>query len=227
MRRVTPVLCALALLLAACGGGESTATTAGADEPQENEQSGTQPATDTTDAQSSDSDSSGGGTSGFPPGGTGTVTIDGETIESDWVGNCLIDETFDPHPDDLDLSAGLGSGIDALFLEIYSQDVEAGVMTQFHAEIQRQNADGEYDFYEMTSSYLLAPDGNWYQDDDGALSMQLLTGQDIEVEPMAEGPIVIESDRVSGTVPMQVEGQSEAVDVSFDLNYIDAVDCSL
>lgn len=224
MRKWLGALVALVLVVAACGGdsgGSDDGEPAGTSDASTTDET---PQTQPPDTEGSDDPGSAGG---LPPGGTGTVTIDGETIDAEWVGNCMIDEQFDPHPDDLDLTASLGSGIDALFVRVSYQEAPAGLMGGFNAEIQRRGDDGEFDFYEMTNDYLLAPDGNWYQDDDGALMVQLLTGRDLEAEPLAEAPISIEGDRLTGTVAMAMEGSTEAIDVSFDLEVAEAVDCSL
>ena len=226
MRRVVPVVCALALLLAACGGdGDSTASTAASDASQEGGSSDTQPSPDPTEATGGDSDSSGGGdTSGLPPGGTGMVTIDGETIESQWVGNCIIDEVFDPHPDDLDLVAALGRGSSALFLEVRFEELSDGMLMRFIPELQVLNDDGSYSSYAPEGQYMLAPDGNWYQDADGGLYIALFSGQPHE-NPAVDAPVVVEAGSITGSLPMISD--SGTADVAFDLTYVDAIDCSL
>lgn len=222
MQKQLAMALVLALVTVACGSedsgdpGEATDVTSVAER-----------STESTAESSSEPDSQEpSAPQGLPPGGTGRVTVDGTAIDSEWVGNCLIDEMFDPHPDDLDLTAGLGSGIDALFVEIFNEEVGSGLMTSFNVELQRRGDDG-YVNYEMVTDYVKAPDGNWYQDEDGALSMQLMTGRDIESEPLSEPPITIADRRVTGGVTLQDDSGSEMLDVTFDLGIVEAVDCSL
>lgn len=172
---------------------------------------------------------------GFPPGGVGTVVIDGQTFDSPWVGNCEIDELFNPSPDDLDLSASLGSfgGIDAFFLEVSYREAAPGaaegnyIYTQFRPELQMQDDSGNYALFASSGSYVTGPDGAWYLDENenlpAAIAFDIPTHNEV---PSIEPPVVTDGDRISGMVSL--EGDSGSVDVSFDLTFItDPIDCSL
>jgi len=225
MRRVLPLLCVLILIVAACGGdsgeGASVATTV----PESQTDQTTAPDTQADSAGTDEGSSDQGSAQGLPPGGTGTVTIDGETIEAQWVGNCIIDEVFDPHPDDLDLVAALDGGLNAIFIEVSFREVADGLVMQFRPEVQRQGDDGSYATYEAEGQYMLAPDGTWYLDTDGGLFVALFSGQPHEATALDEAPVVVDGGSIRGSVPLQSE--SGTVEVSFDLTYVEPVDCSL
>ena len=231
MPRMITAVCLLALVLAACGGADSgdTATSSpGATTPQETTNNG---ATDTTeptkDEEPEDQGSQSGSSSGLPPGGTGTVTIGGETIESTWVGNCMIDEQFDPQPGDLDLTASLG-GIEALFLEISNMSLALGgdpvEFLQVRASMQLRSDSGEMALYDDVV-YVQAPDGSWYEDADGAAGFTIARGETPEGDPVTPAPLVLDGDRATGTV--MLDDGSGPVEVAYDLTVAEPVDCSL
>ncbi|MGD2061527.1 MAG: hypothetical protein PVF87_11710, partial [Acidimicrobiia bacterium] len=121
--RFLVTFCVLALLISACGSeGESEEPDTGSDNPPTTSTPNAADEDTTTDGQTGDEDSGAQddttGAQGLPPGGTGTVTLDGEKIEPAWVGSCLIDEQFDPQPGDLDVNVSLDGGLEALFLEV-------------------------------------------------------------------------------------------------------------
>jgi hypothetical protein len=228
------VVCVLALVLTACGGDgdtdePTTAADGGVSETEVDDGSNDAAPDEDDGSDDSDSESSVGGNSnsGLPPGGTGTVTIDGETIESEWVGNCEIDEMFDPQPGDLDLTASLGGGLNALFLEISHLSLPLGEdpyeYLQFRAELQLRNESGNYANDEAV--YVTGPDGEWYEDTDGVLAFTLAGGGEAETAPLEVAPLVLEDGRATGSLTL--EGADGPINVSYDLNYIEAVDCSL
>jgi hypothetical protein len=221
MKRLFVVLLAISLVLAACGGETSDPQDGNSGDTQQPADDVDSGGTEATDPPQSD-DSGGGG--GLPPGGTGTVTVDGEEIQVDWVGNCLIDEQFNPHPDDLDLTAALGNGIEALFIRVSHEDLTDGQLTRLDADMQRQNDGGNYVSYDA-DQYMMAPDGTWYQDTEGGLYIALFTGQPHENEPLESAPLTINGDNVSGSVTLYLG--STPIEVAFDLDIAEAVDCSL
>lgn len=232
MRRTLTTLCVLALVLAACGGDD------GATDPDsalEGDDSGAAVENgsgedDTNDTETPDTQPSddGGSAQGLPPGGSGTVTIDGETLEPEWVGNCLIDETFDPQPGDLDLTASFG-GLDALFLEISNDEVTEFMgpvpfeYVRLGAELQLRTESGDYASHEQ--AFVTGPDGNWYAADGPETIAALGGGNEPEGGPLDTPPLVLEDGRVSGSFTL--EGNGEPIEVSYDLTYKDPVDCSL
>lgn len=236
MRRMLMMLCALTMVTTACGSGDETAatdattatdTTAGGSVDTD------QPAVTTHEAGSDNDDDAGSndggnGARGLPPGGTGTVTINGEVIDSEWVGNCEIDEMFDPQPGDLDLTASLGGGLDALFLEIGTLSIAMGAepyeYLQFRPSLQLRDESGSYSSAETI--FVTGPEGEWYEDGDGLVAFTLARDAEPEKEPIPEPPLVLEDGRARGAFTMESEG-GDPIDVSFDLEYVDAVDCSL
>ncbi len=236
MRNTRPTIAlvaSLALVASACAGdGGSVVQPESAPATSAGSETTVVAASPDTTGGAADSPDEQGAPAGFPPGGDGTVVVDGETFEAEWVGNCKIDEVFNPHPDDLDLSASLG-GLDVLFLEISFRDV-AGVppensylYTQFRPELQMLADSGNYE--SSGGDYVTDPDGAWYVDDIGNLPMWLALGSagpDDDVDPLSEAPMVIEGDRIRGAVTL--EGASGPIDVSFELTFLtDAIDCSL
>lgn len=156
------------------------------------------------------------------------MTIDGETIESDWVGNCEIDETFDPQPGDLDLTASLDGDLQALFLEISNQELMMGsaeryAYMQFRPGLQIRDDSGNIVNYETL--YVTGPDGEWYEDTDGALAFTLARGEEPEVDPLDRPPLALEEGRA--TRSFTLKGAGEPIDVAYDLAFLDPVDCSL
>ena len=227
MKRVLLFLCVIALIVTACGGdsgGDEPSAVTEAVDSQTDDTDAPETGTETEDTESNDGSSDEGSATGLPPGGSGTVTIDGETIEAQWVGNCIIDEQFDPHPDDLDVVAALDGGLNALFIEVGYEELADGLLMRFIPELQRRSDDGSYASYEAEGQYMLAPDGNWYLDTEGGLYVALFSGQPHESEPVA-APVTVSAGNISGSLPLTSGG--ETVDVSFDLEIVEAVDCSL
>lgn len=226
MGRLLTTLAVLALLLAACGGTADSET--GADstggESSQSTPADDEPATPSTQAPSEGGSDGGSASSGLPPGGTGTVTVDGETIESEWVGNCMIDEQFDPQPGDLDLTAGLG-GIQALFLEISNQQLAMGAepfeYTQLRASMQLRDDSGQMATFEDLI-FVGTQEGTWYEDADSAAAVMLARGEEPDKAPLDEAPMVLSGNNITGTVTFE-----EGAVVSFDLDFIEPVDCSL
>ena len=230
LRRMAISLCVLSFAIAGCGGEDGAADPA---EPTGDAR------TDTTsegaftqaddESQAPDADRSGDGPpNGLPPGGTGTVVVDGETIEARWVGNCEIDEMFDPHPEDLDLTASLDGGLQALFLEVSNQELMFGgdepyAYVQVRPGLQIRDDSGSMVNYE--SVYVTGPEGEWYEDTDGVLAFTFAQGGEPESDPLDSPPLVLEDGRATGSFAL--DGSGEPVEVSYDLNFIDPVDCSL
>ncbi len=226
MRRTITAVCMLALVLAACGGGDSDspATSGPAD-------------TAATDSGTPDTTNpSGGGEvdppddapSGLPEGGTGTVTVGGETIESSTVLNCLIDPQFDPLPGDLDLTAALGQGLDALFVQIANIDLplgpDAAPYLQVIASMQLTDSSGNRQLYDDVV-YAQGADGSWYVDEDGALGFTIARGDTPDATPLDFVPWELDGNQATGTV--MLDAGSGPVEVTFDLEVVDPVDCSL
>ena len=236
--RFVSVVCMMALIAGACGseGGSTepdtesnnSPTTVSTNSPSTSASADTGSAGDEGgQAESNDP----GSAAGLPPGGTGTVTIDGETIEPAWVGNCAIDEQFDPQPGDLDVSVSLDGGLEALFLEVYMIE-EMGVTpedsyisTNFRPELQLRSESGSYVSYEPPGYLVTGPDGTWYLDEIGNVSMALARGTEHGGVVLSEPPIVIDGDRLTGAVAL--EGDDGPIQVTFDLTITAPVDCSL
>lgn len=224
MRKTLVLACALVLLLAACGGSDSTTDTTIGSSSDDSGSPDTEASETTVAPDEADSDN-GDSSGGLPSGGTGTVTVDGETIESDWVGNCIIDEQFDPHPDDLDLTASLGGGLNALFLEISNQSLAMGAdpfeYVQLRASMQLRDDSDQIASYDDVV-FIGTPDGTWYEDADGAAVFTLARGEQPENAPLAVAPMVLSGSNVTGEVTF-----GDGTVVSFDLDFVEAVDCSL
>jgi hypothetical protein len=231
VRRLAITLCVLLLAIAACGDEGGTADTtelagdAGTATTANGSSADTGVEAEATDPESSDD---GAANRGLPPGGTGTVTIDGETIESEWVGNCEIDETFDPRPGDLDLTASLGGGLQAFFLEISNQELMMGgdepyTYLQFRPGLQIRDDSGSIVNYEAL--YVTGPEGEWYEDADGALAFMFAQGGEPETDPLAGPPLILEEGRATGSFAL--DGAGTPIEVSYDLTFVDPVDCSL
>ena len=167
------------------------------------------------------------------PSGEGTVVIDGETFEAEWVRNCKIDEPVPPGPGDLELKTFLGGISDGLFLKIAFREV-AGVpdedsyrYTQFDP-VLLLSTDSGLRVFESSGTYVTDPDGAWYIDEIGNLPMWLAlgaAGRDNDVEPLAGPPMVIEGDRITGAVTL--EGDSSPIELGFDITFLpDAIDCN-
>lgn len=170
---------------------------------------------------------------GLLPSGEGTVVIDGETFEAEWVRNCKIDEPL-PGPDDLELKTFLGGISDGLFLKIAFREVygvpaeDSYRYTQFNPVLLLFTDSGLRAF-ESSGTYVTDPDGAWYIDEMGNLPMWLALGSagpDNDVESLAGPPMVIEGDRITGAVTL--EGDTGPIELSFELTFLtDAIDCSL
>lgn len=229
-RRILIALCITALIVGACGSeGESPEAEPDSDTsatPTTQEAGNEQEGGGQTDSQ--DNSDSGGG---LPPSGSGTVTLDGETFEPAWVGNCQIDEQFDPQPGDLDVNVSLYGGLEALFLEISMSDVmgvpseDSYTYTLFRPELQLRSESGSFVSYEPEGRFVTGPDGTWYLDEVGNVPMALAVDVEHEGVMLDEPPLVIDGDNVTGSVTF--EGADGPVEVSFDLTLTDPVDCSL
>lgn len=231
-RRVLTTLC-IALLISACGSnGGSTEPEADLDNPPTtaNPDAGDQgdPADEGGPSGSKDNSD---GAGGLPRGGTGTVTLDGETIEPAWVGNCQIDEQFDPQPGDLDVNVSLDGGLEALFLEVSTRDTvgvpeeSSYTYTQFGPELQLRSESGSFVSYEPAGSFVTGPDGTWYLDKVGNVPMALAVDIEHQGEALDEPPIVINGDSLTGAVTF--DGTDGPIEVTFDLTIAESVDCSL
>jgi len=212
MRKIWLSAVPIVLVISACGGGDGSDGQAETDPvPDIGGETTVTVASpdDSAGTTSPDSPDDGGPPGGFPPGGDGTVVIDGQTFDAAWVGNCEIDEVFNPGPDDLDLTAALGTGIDALFLRVSYRDVqgvppEDGYLyTQFGSELQMQDDSGNFVLLGSVGNYVTGPDGTWYVDDIGTLPMILATDSDPDATPLAVAPMTIDGDRISGTVTLK------------------------
>jgi hypothetical protein len=231
--RALTALCVLALLISACGSdGGSAEPTGDLDNSSANTTAGSADTDTPSDeggqsGSEDDSDTAG----GLPSGGSGTVILDGETIEPAWVGNCQIDEQFDPQPGDLDVDVSLDGGLEALFLGVSVRETRgvpaesSYTYTQFRPELQLRSESGSFVSYEPTGSFVTGPDGTWYLDEVGNVPMAL--AMDIEHQGVAldQPPIVIDGNNLSGAVTF--EGSDGPVEVTFDLTITEAVDCSL
>lgn len=228
VRRLAITLSVLLVAVAACGGGDGASDpsgTVGAGAAETTAVAGSGGEAEAPDPEPSDR---GDANRGLPPGGTGTVTIDGEAIESQWVGNCEIDEMFDPQPGDLDLTASLGGGLQALFLEISNRELMMGgdepyAYVQFRPGLQIRDDSGDIANYETV--YVTGPEGEWYEDTDGALAFTFAQGREPEVDPLDAPPLALEDGRATGSFTL--EGSGGPIDVSYDLDFVDPVDCSL
>lgn len=226
------------MLVGACGSeGDSAEPDADQDNP---------PTTVATNAPSDEESMDAGGTDdgsqsgsndnsdaaqGLPPGGSGTVTLNGETIEPAWVGNCQIDEQFDPQPGDMDINVSLDGGLEALFLEISMSDVmgvpadASYTYTLFRPELQLRSESGNFVNYEPIGRFVTGPDGTWYLDEVGNVPMALAVEVEHEGVVLEEPPLVIDGDNLTGAVTF--EGDDGPIEVAFDLTITDPVDCSL
>lgn len=222
MKTAIGLLAAVTMASTACGGSAATGSDSSgtAQTPATAPDAGTDQPTPEDDGPS---------IGGLPPGGTGTITIDGETIDSPWVGNCQIDEQFDPSPGDLDISAGLGDGIEALFLEINQRET-VGVppdaaydYLQFRPELQLRGETGSYESFDA-GPFVTGPDGTWYLDDIGNVPMLLASELEHDGVPLDVAPVDIDGDQVSGRVTFA--GADGPVEVSYDLTITEPVDCS-
>ena len=232
LRRMSISLCVLLLTIPGCGGDDGAVDSvdaAGDTRTDTTTSDGALPETD-DESEAPAADRSGDGTSsrGLPPGGTGTVVVDGETFDTHWVGNCEIDEMFDPHPEDLDLTASLDGGLQALFLEISNQELMLGgdepyAYVQVRPGLQIRDDSGSIVNYEAV--YVTGPNGEWYEDADGALAFTFAQGREPEADPLDSPPLALEGDRATGSFAL--DGPGEPIEVSYDLNFVDPVDCSL
>ena len=227
MRRTIMAFCVLALVLAACGGADSDSPST--DAPAETGASDSETPDPTEPSDGGDDESpEDSGSSGLPSGGTGTVTVASETIESSTVLNCIIDPQFDPQPGDLDLTATLGQGIDALFLEFATVDLPMGPdsvpYAQIRASMQLTDSSGTRQLYEDVV-YVQGEDGSWYEDADGAAGFTIARGDTPETAPVDFSAWQLDGDQASGTVIL--DAGSGPVEVTYDLEVADPVDCSL
>lgn len=227
MRTTITAVCLLALVLAACGGADSDSSAADSPADTAATDSETPEATEPSGGDEEEpSDDS--GSSGLPPGGTGTVTVAGETIEASTVLNCTIDPQFDPQPGDLDLTAALGQGIDALFLELSNIDLPMGPdsvpYVQVRASMQLTDSSGVRQLYEDVV-YAQGADGSWYEDADGTVGFTIARGEMPEATPLGFTPWQLDGDQASGNV--MLDAGSGPVEVTYDLEVADPVDCSL
>ena len=219
-------ICLLALVLAACGGADSDG------DANTNQ---TNPVADDSGGSDSNEPTGGGddepseesGSSGLPGSGTGTVTVGGGTIESQAVLNCTIAEQFDPQPGDLDITASFG-GIEALFLEIANIELAMGPDSvpylQVRASMQLRDDSDEMALYE-DAIYVQDQEGSWYEDADGAAGFTIARGETPETAPVGFTPWSLDGGRATGTV--MLDAGSGPVEVTYDLEVADPIDCSL
>lgn len=149
------------------------------------------------DALPADDDSDDGGDAGGLPaaGGVGSFTVDGESFDNVDVYSC---EPFsfgsDPDPRDLSLLAFVG-GMDGLQVDVsHSEgfDVSDGGQTQFEqmslSVFHSRSGEGTTEQFE--GSAMNGADGSWFVRDQ----------ETFEEVPLDETPVVIEGDRITGSL---------------------------
>jgi hypothetical protein len=231
--RVVVMFSVMALLTAACGGGDGAGgTTSPANQSETSDEAvsttsapggrSEEPAGDSGDQ--GDSEPSG----AFPAGGSGSFVVDGETFDGVPVARC---EPFsvgeEPNEDDLSLIALIG-GMDGLQVELSNRDGFAAGDNEMINYLQQSvevdySRSGDAGVEQFSAFASTDQDGNWYLG--GAPS----PGQTLEA--MESAPFNRDGDHVNGAMSLDQDwpdGATGTVNVTFDLEVpSDVVDCSL
>ena len=228
--RLLAFLVTLALAAAACGGAEAEgAQDAESSEPVVTTQAAsTQDTTapETTAGEGSNSDEESRPAQELPfESGDGTFSVDGVSAEAEWVVRCMPFDAPGSEPDDRDIELIAYAG-DAGFLDVrFGFDELVGTGDRDYTANTFGLDWGHTTVEQSIEGLVTGPDGAWYF---GELSIQLALGTETS-DPLTEQPVMIEGDRMRGTVDIGAidPDQPDASTYEFDLSIPSEVfDCS-
>ncbi len=103
-------------------------------------------------------------------------------------------------------------------------DADAYTYVQFRPELQLRTDSGSFGNFEA-GPFVTGPDGTWYVDEIGSVPRSLAMDLAHEGVEMDAAPLEINGNNLSGS--FTVEGEGGPLDVTFDLDIVEVVDCSL